>query len=107
MSLVHHVVRADGSVLHEAFSREAWEAAMRDPEVSGHWGHRPDECVDPLVANRERLRALGYFDGEPTRSEVPRLVSPRRSDQDRIRELEEKIARLRSGKPEQLGLGFD
>ncbi len=104
--LVLHRKTIDGVVVHEDFSRETWEAAIRDPDTVDYWGHRPDECRDPLDVNRERLRSLGYFDEESPRCEVPKAAPPR-SDRERIRDLESKIERLRSGRPEQLGLGFD
>lgn len=74
MSLTHHVVLKDGGVVHEDFSREAWESAMR--AGLDHWGHRPDDCHDPLIRHRERLRVAGYYVERPTRSESPKFAPP-------------------------------
>lgn len=46
MALTLHKVMADGSVIHEPFTREAWEAAIVDPAVRRRWGHEPSDCRD-------------------------------------------------------------
>jgi hypothetical protein len=43
-----HRVLHDGSVAHAEFTRTAWEAAMRDPNLARFWGHGEDDCFDPL-----------------------------------------------------------
>ena len=62
MALVLHKVLNDGVVAHEDFSKESWERAMRDPALANYWGHRPNDCHDPVARRRERLREEGYFD---------------------------------------------
>ncbi len=60
MALIHHKVLKDGSFVHEDFTKEAWELAMHDPDVASHWGHRPDDCHDPVARHWARLRRQGY-----------------------------------------------
>ena len=63
MALIHHKVLNDGSLIHEDFSKESWERAMHDPEVATHWGHRPDDCHDPVARHWAKLRRDGYHCG--------------------------------------------
>ena len=63
MALVLHKVHQDGSVVHEDFSKESWERAMHDSEVATHWGHRPDDCHDPVARHWAKLRREGYHCG--------------------------------------------
>lgn len=63
MALIHHKVLNDGSLIHEDFTKEAWERAMHDPEVATHWGHRPGDCHDPVSRHWARLRREGYACG--------------------------------------------
>jgi hypothetical protein len=60
VALTHHKVLKDGSFVHEDFSKEAWERAMHDPEVATHWGHRLDDCHDPVARHWAKLRREGY-----------------------------------------------
>lgn len=54
MALVLHRRLADGSVVHEPFSRESWERALHDPNTADRWGHPPDDCRDPIEVVRGR-----------------------------------------------------
>lgn len=48
MALTLHLILQDGSVVHEDFTRERWEWAMKEPSVKEKWAHKPDDCHDPL-----------------------------------------------------------
>ena len=60
MALVLHKVLQDGSIVHEEFSKEAWERAMHDPTLSRFWGHPPGDEEDPVGAHWAKLRREGY-----------------------------------------------
>jgi hypothetical protein len=46
--LVLHELLRDGTVRHGEMGRPEWNASLRNPEVSGRWAHRPDDCHDPV-----------------------------------------------------------
>lgn len=73
--LDHHKVMRDGSVVHESFSKAAWERAMRDDDVVSHWGHDPSDCHDPSARHWANLRKLGRS-CKPKQHEMADLDDP-------------------------------
>ncbi len=48
MALDLHKVMSDGTTQHEDCTKEAWNRCIRDPAIKTMWGHRPDDCHDPV-----------------------------------------------------------
>ena len=73
MLQLHEVLRS-GEVRHREFSHQTWIDSIADTSVRTRWGHRPDDCHDPVE------RAWAEWRG----ADVTQIV-------ERIRELESPI----------------
>lgn len=52
-----HVLKNDGTVDHELFTRESWNRRIKEPQTQEMWTHRPGVCRHPaahlFVARRD------------------------------------------------------
>ena len=61
--MVLHKLLLSGNVVHEDFSKSAWERAMSDRGLRTFWGHAPGDCTDPVERHYAERRRLGYHLG--------------------------------------------